>query len=286
MLSQAAQANKDLNAKVERIVSRSTADKAEPQEYEMVRDRMRSQGPNIYQNRSRLLTCTAMLVSLGTMALAPSAIYFAILVVAMYFYADFYSGLLHVNLDNRSWLTMPFFKDACLEFQWHHLIPNDISKRHLLDAIGDLNLVMTLRFFLFGATVHFLMPSKLALPINYYWTTFGVSLFMAFLNQYGHRQAHTPLSQRPRWVVWAQNNSLLLPPLVHLAHHNGVDAEEFPHGTSFPVFHGNSASVLQRLLELLPYERFWFATFFLFSIVDIVVMTHVVYALANNVRAQ
>lgn len=36
---------------------------------------------------------------------------------------DLFSGILHIVLDNPSFIKMPILCDPCLEFQWHHHIP-------------------------------------------------------------------------------------------------------------------------------------------------------------------
>lgn len=34
------------------------------------------------------------------------------------------SGVLHVVLDHPGNIALPFFGQACLEFQWHHHVPD------------------------------------------------------------------------------------------------------------------------------------------------------------------
>ena len=45
-----------------------------------------------------------------------------------FIYYDFLSGVLHIVLDNPENLKIPVLKEPCLEFQWHHHIPADISR--------------------------------------------------------------------------------------------------------------------------------------------------------------
>jgi len=43
--------------------------------------------------------------------------------VFSFFWYDFFSGVLHVILDNPSFMKFPVLDEPCLEFQWHHHIP-------------------------------------------------------------------------------------------------------------------------------------------------------------------
>jgi hypothetical protein len=63
-------------------------------------------------------------------------------VVLCCFYIDFYSGVLHVALDNPRFVRLPLIGVPCVEFHWHRSFPYDISTRRLLDVWGDLNVLL------------------------------------------------------------------------------------------------------------------------------------------------
>ena len=62
-------------------------------------------------------------------------------IATMFLYYDFFSGVLHIVLDEPTFIGLPILGEPCLEFQWHHHIPDDLTQKSFLEVCGDLNLV-------------------------------------------------------------------------------------------------------------------------------------------------
>ncbi len=180
--------------------------------------------------------------------------------VFLYFYIDFYSGVLHVVLDNPRFCRLPLIGVPCVEFQWHHTLPYDISTRRLLDVWGDLNVLLLIKsLLLFGicglSTTTF--------------TVAGVGFPLGYLNQFSHRLTHTAPRNRPKLAVWLQEHHILLPPAVHHIHHND-------HEQAFPVLNGHSRGLIQAMLGVVPNGFSWLAFFGLLTAFDLVAVVWVI----------
>jgi hypothetical protein len=174
--------------------------------------------------------------------------------VFFYFYIDFYSGVLHVVLDNPQFVKLPLIGVPCVEFQWHHTFPFDISTRRLFDVWGDLNVLLIAKsVFLFGIC-GFTTTTFMVAAVGYAW---------GYGNQLSHRLTHTAPRQRPKLATWMQENGVLLEPSVHHAHH--VD-----HTVSFPVLNGRSRGLIQRMLGVVPNGYPWLVLFLLLTAFDLV----------------
>lgn len=71
--------------------------------------------------------------------------------VVMYFVLDFYSGVLHVVLDDEWNMKVPLLSQPAMEFQYHHHIPDDGCSRPFVEGMGDLNFIIGLHLALFTA---------------------------------------------------------------------------------------------------------------------------------------
>jgi hypothetical protein len=183
-------------------------------------------------------------------------------VVFFYFYIDFYSGILHVVLDNPRFVKLPLIGVPCVEFQWHHTFPYDISTRRLLDVWGDLNVLLIAKsLFLFGIC-GFTTTTFMVAGVGYAW---------GYMNQLSHRLTHTAPRQRPKLATWMQDHGVLLPPSVHHAHHND-------HTVSFPVLNGRSRGLIQGMLRVVSNGYPWLVLFLLLTAFDLVA---VVWAIAR-----
>lgn len=67
----------------------------------------------------------------------------------MYFVLDFYSGVLHVVLDDEWNMNVPLLSQPAMEFQYHHHIPDDGCSRPFVEGMGDLNFIIGLHLALF-----------------------------------------------------------------------------------------------------------------------------------------
>lgn len=71
--------------------------------------------------------------------------------VVMYVVLDFYSGVLHVVLDDEWNMNVPLLSQPAMEFQYHHHIPDDGCSRPFVEGMGDLNFIVALHLALFIA---------------------------------------------------------------------------------------------------------------------------------------
>lgn len=127
---------------------------------------------------------------------------------------DFFSGVLHIVLDNPEFVNVPVLCDPCLEFQWHHHIPTDLACKPFLQVCGDLNLVISILVITYlcpylGFGYH--TPMALCLV--------GSKVLMAYFGQLCHCMSHMPVHNRPEWVTFLQNSGLMISPKQHMIHH-------------------------------------------------------------------
>lgn len=69
----------------------------------------------------------------------------------MYVVLDFYSGVLHVVLDDEWNMKVPLLSQPAMEFQYHHHIPDDGCSRPFVEGMGDLNVIVTIHLALYLA---------------------------------------------------------------------------------------------------------------------------------------
>ena len=106
-----------------------------------------------FVKRSELLVRTWVCISayillrygFGELGFAPTVGAFTI----MYFVLDFYSGVLHVVLDDEWNMNVPLLSQPAMEFQYHHHIPDDGCSRPFVEGMGDLNFIVGLHLALF-----------------------------------------------------------------------------------------------------------------------------------------
>ena len=225
-------------------------------------------GTPIYQLRSALLVYVYAggavgLLLLGlTMTLhSPWAVVLSVLVSFLGY--DLYSGILHVVLDHPTNIAAPLLGQPCLEFQWHHAIPDDLVRKHFVDVCGDLNIAV---FVLFLCNSYLLIEN---IPDMLFVTgrveghvsgpallCGGMKILMAYYGQCSHRSAHSFGSKRYRLATWLQHYTLMIAPRAHLSHHKP------PHTTDYcligvcnPVIdalrtHGSTSNTLWLVLFL------------------------------------
>jgi hypothetical protein len=211
-------------------------------------------GHRIYQRRFKALVVAVVLASAYGILQAPSLPALLVAALALYLYIDFYSGMLHVVLDNPESVTLPIVGIPCVEFQWHHTLSYDISSRSLLDVWGDLNVLVCLKlaglFGLMGFT-----PTSMMVA--------GVGFFWGYTNQWSHRMTHSAVSKRPRFAIWLQEHGVILAPAVHHIHHSGA------HDEAFPVLSGHTRGLIQWLLRVTSNRWVWLVGFAVLTFVDL-----------------
>ena len=185
---------------------------------------------------------------------------------------DLYSGILHLCLDHPENIDVPIMGQPCLEFQWHHHIPEDIVVKGLFEACADLNLVGCLLLSIQYFGVSGMGADKLVLGCA------GMKAMIAQFGQYSHRASHTRLADRPPFAKWCQNQGLMITVKDHHKHHTA------PHDTEFCLI-GVCNPIMNRLIKFMPpYEnnKFYLGLFAAWSFLDMVLICRVVRTLAPN----
>jgi len=245
----------NLNARVDEITAKDAGSmKEHPEALAAVKG-----GTVVYQQRSEVFVGGLLMVLFYCFATSPSLAYTAMALAIMYFYVDFYGAVLHVVLDHPPFITMPIIGPGCLEFQWHHAIPNDIVSKPFVQVCGDLNLVALLH-------VVWLIVINGGLGNRAANTMAAAKLAMAYLGQWAHRMAHTPHSQRPEWVRAAQSLGALVSPILHKAHHTTYD-------DGFPILSGVTAPVVSAFNHWVPNRYLWLWAFAVLSLADVQLCT-------------
>jgi hypothetical protein len=197
---------------------------------------------------------------------------FSVMVIAFllnYVFYDLYSGILHLCLDHPDNISAPILGQACLEFQWHHHIPDDIVVKGLFESIADLNLATCLVYSIQFCASGF-GTDKLVLGCT------GIKACMGHFGQFSHLSSHTRLANRSTFVQWLQDQSLMASVKSHHKHHT------MPHDTEFCLL-GVCNPILNRLIKYKPpFEnpRFYAGLFVAWSVFDVVVMCRIVRFLA------
>ena len=130
-----------LNRRVDEIVAKARAVAKEPEIHILVA----GDGALVYPNRIVWLPWVMGAVALYLCTTAPSLKGFVCMLPAMYLGYDFYSGVLHVALDdpkNLQGVKSYILFQGCLEFQWHHAIPYDGASKPFIACCADLNIIV------------------------------------------------------------------------------------------------------------------------------------------------
>jgi palmitoyl-[glycerolipid] 3-(E)-desaturase len=174
--------------------------------------------------------------------------------IFMFFWYDFFSGLLHIVLDNPDFIPFPLLGTPCLEFQWHHHIPLDLASKHFLETCGDLNTVATILGTLFFT---FIDKSSIICCLACF------KLLFAYFGQFCHCMAHTPAHRRPAWVETLQNSGIMVSPLEHGVHHKTYD-------DNFCIGSGICNPLITWCTKNLPANKyFWLVSFLLCAVADV-----------------
>jgi len=175
---------------------------------------------------------------------------------ATYIIYDAYSGVLHVMLDDPKNLRLPILGQPCLEFQWHHHIPDDIVLKPFIECCADLNFAVGANF-----AVHFFTSAKLgANPVII--LLLGCKMLSAYFGQFSHRCAHMGLSQRGALITGLQKTGIMTTFAQHRVHHTP------PHDSNFCLL-GPCNSMVQSLKNMIPNTEAWLLVFFTWTIFDI-----------------
>jgi hypothetical protein len=174
--------------------------------------------------------------------------------VFTFLWYDFFSGVLHIVLDNPEFVNLPILCDPCLEFQWHHHIPSDLACKPFLQVCGDLNLVMTVILTAYlSPYIGFGFHTPMALCLV------GCKMLMAYFGQLCHCMSHMPPHNRPDWVTFLQNNGLMISSKEHMIHHASYD-------DNFCIGSGLCNGIISWSLKNVTDNKWYWLTLFLFSL--------------------
>lgn len=101
----------------------------------------------------------------------------------MYVVLDFYSGVLHVVLDDEWNMKVPLLSQPAMEFQYHHHIPDDGCSRPFVEGMGDLNTIVGIHLVLFVA-----LFVKGGYQDHMLLTAGGWKMLIAYWGIWNHRQ--------------------------------------------------------------------------------------------------
>lgn len=232
--------------KVEQFVAKSNKSGSLSPEIEAV-----ISGRKVYKRRLTWLPITLFFYSLYLIIQNVDSIATLIITgLIQFIWYDFFSGILHIILDNPEFINFPLIGPACLEFQWHHHIPLDLASKSFLETCGDLNLVMTLLLAFYSFPfIGFNYTNKTAFCL------IGFKVLMAYFGQLCHCMSHTPKHHRPHWVIFLQDKGLMISSKDHMKHHQTYD-------DNFCIGSGICNPFLSWLLKKLPSNKyFWLILF-------------------------
>lgn len=279
-----------LNARVEKLtavaVARAKATgKPLTTEYEYALGPMTPlrAGTPVYQLRSALLVHAYLVVgvvfvALGMAVISPLAS--ALAVVLVFFGYDLHSGILHIVLDHPDNTFLPIMGQSCLEFQWHHLIPDDLVRKDFVDTCGDMNMLLpillVINFYLYDAPfkqvagvlralyafLRYGVPPDLSFLPGVPMVVGGTKIFVGYFGQYSHRASHAVGARRTPLMDWLERCGLVMSARDHYVHHKP------PHDMDFcligfcnPIIHAMRAVTTNNVL--------WMGFFLAWSSLDI-----------------
>lgn len=188
-------------------------------------------------------------------------------VVFMFFWYDFFSGLLHIVLDNPEFISYPVLGTPCLEFQWHHHIPLDLSSKDFLQTCGDLNTVTTI---LGGIYFGLLRLSSVGTCLA------SCKVLYAYYGQLCHCMAHTPVHRRSALVNTLQDWGFMVSPLEHGVHHKTYD-------DNFCIGSGVCNPAVTWCIKNLPTNKhFWLVAFLVCAVFDVAIFEHAFHAIFST----
>jgi len=179
-----------------------------------------------------------------------------------YFWYDLFSGVLHVNLDNPEFIGFPVLHEPCLEFQWHHHIPMDLTVKSYLETCGDLNVVVGI---LFG---YFLIIGMCFKMNPTYLCLIGWKLVMAYFGQLCHCMSHMPLPYVPTWIRTLQRWGVMLSAKEHQAHHKSYDS-------NFCIGSGIANPLVAYLRTVTTNKWIWVGIFVFMLTADVPIANHI-----------
>ena len=159
------------------------------------------------------------------------------LTLAMLWYGDAYTAVLHCALDRAECLNVSILNGAARGFQAHHEFPYASTRgRGVYRMICDTHRIQVITIasaFVFGRWNA--MTARICLM---------KLLVSAYGGATGHFYAHGGGATRPKWVKVAQRTRLLLTPKHHVGGHHVA-----PHGKNFGIVNGWSNGFVNTCLN-------------------------------------
>lgn len=217
-------------------------------------------GKPVYQMRSAVMVylyslSTFVLIAYGISKLSLFATALSLAIIFLGY--DLYSGVLHVVLDHPDNIGLPILGQPCLEFQWHHAIPDDLVKKDFVDVCGDLNVVALILCVINCILLDIQKASGVAMVIG------GMKLWMAYFGQFSHRSAHSFGRSNPAIADWLQKYGFMISPKAHLSHHKP------PHDSDFCLI-GICNPIIEVMRAITTNRTVWLAMFLVWSVFDVV----------------
>jgi hypothetical protein len=197
--------------------------------------------PTVYIRRWIWYTCLLVLSCVAfilNFALSEQNGWFKVLKILpfVWFYTDLFGGVLHIVLDTPSNVKYPVIGLPSLEFQLHHAIPQDIVRKGIWQACGDLNTIASYGLIISAVTTGF---DKLTLCVG------GMALLAGYAGQGAHQAAHKLPKDNNGFVKFLQKAGLFVSPEIHRGHHQ-------THDKDFCILCGWSSPLLQLGLKVMP----------------------------------
>jgi len=217
-------------------------------------------GTPVYQMRSAFMVyfysiATFVLIACGISKI--SLLASAMSITIMFLGYDLYSGVLHVVLDHPYNISLPILGQPCLEFQWHHAIPDDLVRKDFVDVCGDLNVVALILTAINCVLLDIQKASGVAMVVG------GMKLWMAYFGQFSHRSAHSFAKNAPV-ARWLQNHGIMISSRDHLSHHKP------PHDKDFCLI-GICNPIIDAMRSITRNNFVWLSMFLVWSIFDVVI---------------
>jgi palmitoyl-[glycerolipid] 3-(E)-desaturase len=219
-------------------------------------------GAPVYQLRCAPLVYLYTFIAIGLVAYGASLLSPVVTlacVTAMFLGYDVYSGVLHVVLDHPANIAVPVLGQPCLEFQWHHSIPDDIVRKDFVDVCGDLNVVIGLLILLNAVLLP--LDSGIALVMG------GTKLLMAYFGQFSHRSAHSMGKSLNPVAQWLQRRGFMVSTKAHLSHHQA------PYNVDYCLV-GPGNALIDFMRTVSQSNAAWLSLFLVWSLLDIYAMTY------------
>lgn len=262
---------KALNDKVDKIVASSGGAKRADTELAHV---VAGDGALVYPNRYLWAVPLYLCVALYLISRAPSLLAVVLGLVPTYLCYDVYSGVTHVNLDdsrNLKGLKSYLLFQGCLEFQWHHAIPPDITMKPFVAVCADLNVMVLVNVAINVGLLGYTTGAPAMLT--------GLKLFGAYFGQLCHRSAHTPKHKRPAAFQALMDAGIMCPQHKHLNHHKA------PHDKNFCLV-GYCDVLINAMLRVCgTNDWLWFAIWITWTTTDVFVVSKILAYAAPSVFA-